>query len=203
MLTPGLDAGGVTPELNLRLESYCSWIQIFCFFVCLFLVCLLISPHWFLWIFVVVSFVIVGFVFLFLLLLPFFLFLHYQLYHHHPLIPTVTPFTLHPSPVLKPIAPLSNNSFCLFSPTLYPQPSPSLAILLQPVTRLPFPPSHSSLTEQPTIPTLHNPKSLQSLTQTPSSTTTEIYPNTHKNHKNSYPHTTFPTHPPHFPSPPL
>jgi hypothetical protein len=54
---------------------------------------------------VVVSFVIVGFLFLFLSLLSFLLFLYYQLYHHHPLIPILTPFTLHPSPVLKPLVP--------------------------------------------------------------------------------------------------
>jgi hypothetical protein len=105
--------------------------------------------------------------------------------------------------VLKPIASLSNKSFCPFSTTLFPQPSPSPPILPQPVTRLHLPPSHSSPTEQPTIPTLHKPKPLQSQTQTPCSTTTEIYANTHKDQKNSGPHTAFPTHPPHFPAPPL
>jgi hypothetical protein len=88
------------------------------------------------------------------------------------------------SPVLKSITPLHNNSFCPFSPTLFPQPSPSLPILSQPVTRLPLPPTHSSLAYQTTIPTLQNPKPLKSLTQAPSTTTTEIYPNTHKGHKN-------------------
>jgi hypothetical protein len=50
------------------------------------------------------------------------LFLYYQLNHHHPLIPTLTSFTLHPSPVLKLIAPLSNNSFCSSHPLSSPSP---------------------------------------------------------------------------------
>jgi hypothetical protein len=50
------DAGGVTPEHKLRLKLYCSWTwRVFCVYVCLF-VCLLISPHWFLWGFVLVLF---------------------------------------------------------------------------------------------------------------------------------------------------
>jgi hypothetical protein len=44
--TPGLDAGGVTPELKIRLKFYYSWTQNFCLFA-LFLVCLSISPCWF------------------------------------------------------------------------------------------------------------------------------------------------------------
>jgi hypothetical protein len=65
---------------------------------------------------------------------------------------------------------------------------------------------HSSSTDQPTIPTLHNPKPLQSLTQAPSTTTTEVYQNTKKDHKKQQPshcflhsvtHPTFP--PPTFP----
>jgi hypothetical protein len=50
----------------------------------------------------------------------FFFFKCYQLYHHHLLIPTLTPFTLPPSPVLKYIALQPNYSFCPFSSTLSP-----------------------------------------------------------------------------------
>jgi hypothetical protein len=83
-------------------------------FVCLALVfCLFIFSYFF------VCFVIVGFLFLFLFPLSFF-FLYYQLYHHNLLIPTLTPFILPPSPVLKSIALLPNNLFCPFSPTLSP-----------------------------------------------------------------------------------
>jgi hypothetical protein len=132
-----------------------------------------------------------------------FFYIYYQLYHHHPLIPTLITFTLPPSSMLKRTAPLPKNSFRPFSPTLFPQPLRSPPILPQPDTRLPLPPSHSSPTDQNTSPTLHNPKPRQPLAQTPSSTTTEIHPNTYKDHKNSSPHTAFPTHLPHFPSPPL
>jgi hypothetical protein len=133
----------------------------------------------------------VGFLFLFLFLLSFFFFLYYQLYHHHLLIPTLTPFTFPPSPVLKSIAPLPNNSFCPFSPTLSPCP------------HLPLPTCHQ--TTPPTyilIPLTNQPKPLLSLTQAPS-TTTEIHPNTHKDHKNQQPLTDSTTHPPYFPPPPV
>jgi hypothetical protein len=83
------------------------------------------------------------------------------------------------------------------------QTSPSPLILPQPVNRLPLPPTHSSTADQPTIPTLHNPKPLQSLTQAPSTITTEIHPNTHKDHKNSNSHTASLTHSPFFPPHPL
>jgi hypothetical protein len=74
-----------------------------------------------------------------------------------------------------------------------PLPSPSPSILSQPVTRLPLTPTHSSPTDQPTIPTLHKPKPL---TQA-SSNTTEIHPNTHKDYKNQqqphcFPHSHIP-----------
>jgi hypothetical protein len=144
-------------------------------------------------------FLIVGFLLLFLFLLFFFFFwfLYYQLYHHLPLISTLTSFTLPHSLVIKPIAPLYN-SFCHFLPPVFPQLPPSSPILPQHDTTLPLPPSYSWPTEQPTIPTLHNPKPLQSVTQTPSSTTTEIDPNIQKDHKNNSPHNAFLTHQPHF-----
>jgi hypothetical protein len=56
-----------------------------------------------------------------------------------------------------------------------------------------LPPTHSSLTNKPTVPTLYNPKCLQSLKQTPS--TTEIQPNIHKDHKNQQPPHCFPYSP--------
>jgi hypothetical protein len=93
------------------------------------------------------------------------------------------PLTLPPSPVLKCIAPLPNTSLLTQS---LPEPSPYSLILPQPVARLPLPPTHSSPTDQLTIPTLHNPKSLKSLTKAPC-TTTEIHLNTHKDHKNQQP----------------
>jgi hypothetical protein len=58
----------------------------------------------------------------------------------------------------------TKNSFCPFSLTLFSQPSLFPPILPQPVTRLPLPPTHSSPADQPTIPTLHNPQTQQSLT---------------------------------------
>jgi hypothetical protein len=122
----------------------------------------------------------------------FFLFLYYQLYHHL-LTPTVNPFTLPPFPVLKSTALIPNNLFCSFSPTL--SPCPHLPLPFFP-NLLPdyLPPSHSSPTDQPTIPTLHHPKLLQSLTQAPSKTTTEIHPNTYKDYKTQQPCTASSTH---------
>jgi hypothetical protein len=88
--------------------------------------------------------------------------------------------------VLRSIALFPKNcsapSHPLFLPALtFPSHSP------QPVPRLLLPPTHSSPADQPTIPTLHNPNTLQSLTQIPSTTTTQIYPNTHKDHKRQQP----------------
>jgi hypothetical protein len=51
-------------------------------------------------------------------------------------------------------------------------------------------------TDQPTIPSLHNPNPLQFLTQAPY-TTTEIHPNTHKDHEIQLPPPCFP----HSPTP--
>jgi hypothetical protein len=75
----------------------------------------------FFFLFLFVCFVIVGFIFLFLYLLCFF-FLYYQLYYTHLLNPTIIPFTLPPSPVLKSIDLFTNNLLCPFSPTLSPCP---------------------------------------------------------------------------------
>jgi hypothetical protein len=60
--TPGLDAGGVTPELKLRLKFYCSWawrVFVVCFLSCLFVH---LSPliSLFFVVVVVVSFIIVN-----------------------------------------------------------------------------------------------------------------------------------------------
>jgi hypothetical protein len=127
MPTPGLDAGGVTPQLKLRLKFYCSWNRSFCLlvylsfpidflrvFLCLF--------------FVFVSFIIVGFLFLLLLLLLFFSF--YTISH---------PFHSPSVSCAKIIAPLSPTNHSAWSPpTLFLQPSHSPSILPQPVTRLPL-----------------------------------------------------------------
>jgi hypothetical protein len=158
-------------------------------FVCLFcflLVCASLPINFFSYF--CCCFIIVGFLSLLLCLLSLFsfLFLYYQLYHHDPLIPTLISFMLHPSPVLKSIATLSNNSFFPLThsvPQALTFPSHSLPTCHQ--TTLPL--SHSSPIKQPTILTLYNPKHLQSLTQTPSSTTTEIYPNTHESQKQQPP----------------
>jgi hypothetical protein len=160
----------------------------FCSFACF-------CPLIFLCLFV--CFVIVGYLFLFLFLLSFFLSISYQLYHHHLLILTLTPFSLPPSPVLKSIALLPNKSFCSFSTTLSPYTHPPPPILPQLVTRLILTPTHSSPAGQSTMPTLHNPTPLQSLTQASSTITTEIYPNTDKNQK---PLQCFPHSPTPFPA---
>jgi hypothetical protein len=120
MPTPGLDAGGVTPELKLRLKFYCPWTR---FFLKLFIILL-----WDVYFYSYFHF----------------FFLYYQLHHHYLLIPTLTPFTLPTSPVLQSIAVLPNYSFCPFSPTLpLPSPPPLPPSLPQPVTRLLFSPTHS------------------------------------------------------------
>jgi hypothetical protein len=53
--------------------------------------------------------------------------------------------------------------------------SSSPTILPQTVTRLCLPHTHSSPAAPPTLPNLHIPNLLQSLTQAPSTTTTEIH----------------------------
>jgi hypothetical protein len=135
MPIPGLDIGGVTLELKLRLQFYYSWN--WCFSFLLFFVCL------------IVCFLIVGSLFFISIPIIFFSFLYYQLNHYHLLILTVTPLTLCPSPVQKSISSLPNNSFYPFSSTLSPSPHFTLSFFPQPVTRLPLPLTHSSLTDQP------------------------------------------------------
>jgi hypothetical protein len=165
-----------------------AFFVLFCFFPVYFLLLLL------------VCFVIVGFLFLFLCLLSFFLSILPTLpsWSSHPFSQPLhsSPFScakIHCSPSQQLI--LSLLTHCL------PLPSPSPPICSQPATRLPLSPTHSSLADQCTIPTLHNPNLLQSLTQAPYTTTTEIHPNTHKGHKNQQPPHHFPTHLPHFPPP--
>jgi hypothetical protein len=53
----------------------------------------------------------------------------------------------------------------------------------QPVTTLFLPPTHSPPTDYPTVPAVHNPSPLQSVTQAPSNIRTEIHPNMHQGHK--------------------
>jgi hypothetical protein len=94
-----MDPVGVTPELKPGRNSSVPESGVFFCFLCLVgLLFFFMFAYLFLLIdsfgFVVVSFVIVGFLF-FLFLLSFFsLFLYYQLHNYHPLIPTLTPFTL-------------------------------------------------------------------------------------------------------------
>jgi hypothetical protein len=68
-------------------------------------------------------------------------------------------------------------------------------IFPQPVTSLPLPPTESSSTNQSTVPTVHPPNPLQSLTQAPSTTTVEIHPNTHKGLKTQQSITSSSIHP--------
>jgi hypothetical protein len=76
--------------------------------------------------------------------------------------------------VLQSIALLPNYSFCPYH-QLFPLLLPSPPILPQTVTRLPLPHIYSPPADKPTIPTLHNPNPLQSLTEAPY-TTTETHP---------------------------
>jgi hypothetical protein len=123
-------------------------------------------------------------------------FLYCQLFHHHFFIPTFTPFTLPPS-VLKSLAFLPTTLSTPSHP-LDPPPSPSPLIHPWTVTKLPLPHTHSQPADQPTIPTLHNPNPLQSLTQAYS--TEQKKTQTHRRTtKTSSPCTAFPTHPSHFP----
>jgi hypothetical protein len=82
MPIPGLDAGGITPELKVRLKFYCSWTWCFLIFFLFLFVCLFYYCGVFIFIFI-----------------PIF-FLYYLLHHHYILIPTLTSFTLPHSPVL-------------------------------------------------------------------------------------------------------
>jgi hypothetical protein len=105
------------------------------------------------------------------------------------LIPTLTGFTLQPFPVLKSVALLPNYSFCPSHPLCPPAHTfPSHSPLTCHQTTLPSS-IHSLFADQPPIPTF-----TQSLTQAPY-TTTEIYPNTHKDHKTQQPPHCFPHSP--------
>jgi hypothetical protein len=101
MPIPGLDAGGITPEVKPKTEIqlFLTWF----FFLFCFVFFLLFSLL--LWRFFVFIFVSIYF-------------LYYQLHLHYLLIPNLTPFMLPSSPVLQSIAPLPNYSFCPFSSTL-------------------------------------------------------------------------------------
>jgi hypothetical protein len=186
MPIPGLDAGGVTPELKLRLNLYCSWTWcfsfLFLFFVCLFSYCGFS---------IFISITIIFFPLSILSTSPS---SSSHPYSHSLHSPSFSSAKMHCSPPQQFILPLLTHSL--------PLPSPSLPILPEPVSRLSLSPIHSSPADQPTISTLQNLKPLQFLTQA-SSTTTEIYPNTHKDHKTSSSHTASRTHPPYFPPPPL
>jgi hypothetical protein len=180
-----MEARGISLELNLRLKFYCSWT--WCFFI-VFYSC-----------FVVVVFVIlfVSFIFIFI---PIF-FLYYQLHLHYLLIflsPLHSPFlsfaTIHCCP--------SQLLFLAYLFHCLPLPSPSPSILPQTITIISLLPSHSSPADQSTVPTLHNAKPLQSLTQGPYTTTTEIYTKHTRATKHSSPLMASPTHPPYF-LPPL
>jgi hypothetical protein len=122
----------------------------------------------------------------------FFVFLYNQLYHHHLLIPTLTSFTLPPSLVLQSILLAPNYSFCPFLSTSLLLSLPTTPSLAQPATTLPLPPTHSPPVDYPTISTLHNPNTLQYVTQAPYTITTEIYQKTHKGHKSQQPPHCFP-----------
>jgi hypothetical protein len=74
-----------------------------------------------------------------------------------------------------------NYSFCPFSSTLFPQlHSPSLS---SPITSLALSPPHLPPADQPTVPNIQNPISLQSLTQAPFTMTAELYSNIYKSPK--------------------
>jgi hypothetical protein len=189
MPIPGLHDGGITAELKLRLKFYCylACCFLFCFVFCLlfqvFCCCFCL-------------FCSVNFLFLFLILLSFF-FLYFQFYHHYVLIPTLMPFNLPSSPVLKSISVLPNNSFCTFSPTL--SPCHHLPSHSPPTCHQTTPTSHTLIPHWPIYYTnFTQSQLLQSLIQAPSITTTEIHTNTHKDHKNQQSLYCFPYHPPHF-----
>jgi hypothetical protein len=177
MPIPGLDTGGITTELKLRLKFYCSWtwwVLLLLLFVCLFHEC-----GFFISIFIPIFF--------FLLSLP---------------SPSSHPYS-HPfhSSSFSCAKTHCSPSQLLFLPLRIhsqPLPSTSPSILPQPVTRLPLPPTYSSPADQPIIPTWHNLNSLYSLTQ--ATYTTEIHPNTHNCHKTKQPLHCFPHSPTTFPT---
>jgi hypothetical protein len=92
-----------------------------------------------------------------------------------------------------------------FSPLLLP-PLPLAPNLLESIdktNKLPLTPTHSPPPDQATIPTLYKPNTLQSLTQTPYTTTTKIHPNTYKCHKTQKPLHLIPHSPTPFPVSPF
>jgi hypothetical protein len=179
MPVPGLDAGEVNSRTKTKTEILLFLNLVFCCCFCFF--------NFFFNVVLFICFIIVEVLFLFL----FFFSLYYRFSHHHLLIPTLTPFTLPPAPVLKSIAPFPTTLSAPSHP-LSSLSSPSPPNLPQPVTRLPLLPTYSPPANQPIIPTLHNPKPLQSLTQTPYTTVTEIHQNTHKGHITQQPTHDFP-----------
>jgi hypothetical protein len=195
MPIPGLDEGGITPELKLRLKFYCfwTWWGFWCFFLyfsCPF--CLFVC-------YIIVDFLLYCYLYFF--------FMYSLLYHHYLLTSTLSSLSSHLYS-----HPLHSPSFCcatihcspsqlLFLPLLIhsvPLSSPPPPILPQQVTTLLLPPTHSPPADQPTVPTLYNPNPLQSLIEAPYTTTAKIHPNTHKATKPSSPHIASSTHPPHF-----
>jgi hypothetical protein len=160
----------VTPELKIRLKFYCSWTWCFSFFslyffnlfVC-FCFCFLFV-HFFPLIFLcffICLFCYCGFSILISITIIFFLSIlsTLPLSSSHPYSnplhsPSFSWAKIHCSP---------STTHSVHSHPLFPQPSPSLPTGSQPLTRLPLSPTHTSFTDQSSIPTLHNPKPLQSL----------------------------------------
>jgi hypothetical protein len=138
MPIPVLDGRGVTPELKLRLEFYCSWTCWYFFLFFFFVVCLFVILLW-------------VFLFLFLYLFSFFV----SILSTSPSLSSY-PYShpLHsPSPVLQSIALLPDYSFFLF--------------ILSPCIHLPFlssltchqttPPSYTHADQLYTTPNPCNP----------------------------------------------
>jgi hypothetical protein len=140
MPIPGQDAGGIFPELKLKLKFYCSWT--WCFFIVVFflLFCLFVC-------YIIVGFYFYSNILFFLSVLS----TSPSLSSHpssHPLpSPSFSCATIHYSS-----SQLLFLSFLIHSLSL---PSPPPSILPQPVTTLPIPPTHSPPADQP-IPNLHN-----------------------------------------------
>jgi hypothetical protein len=150
MPTPGLDAGGITPEFKLL---YCSWTWSGSFFFCCLFVhfSLLIS-------------------FLLLLLLIFLLWVFYCYFYSFFFSFYTINFTIIIFSSWLTFPSHSHILLC-YNPLLFPQQIalPLITHSLHPALTFPshslptchqitLPPLYSSPTDQPTIPTLHNPK---------------------------------------------
>jgi hypothetical protein len=85
--------------------------------------------------------------------------------------------------------------FLLLLNYFLPLSSPLPLILPQHFSPLPLPPTYLPPTDKLTIPTVHNPSHLQSLTRAPSTTRTEMYPKMHKGHKTQQLPTSSPSNP--------